>query len=399
MVEEERVSGSTFFQDIADRLAVAGGGMRVRIFDGGAEGIARGRTPGPPPERVLKLVLELGPGCAGTVDLRNVERPLAHPRERDARRRALRAAPAQRPRKPLSVSASLVCARCRMSVPAPMRREVAAVCPRCGGALEELLTFEATPRAPQNEAQAVTRAAESSTLGAGIHTGGTRAIPPEVQQARADPRRTLGRFVMLSELGRGGMGVVYKAWDDTLGRLVALKLLGPNSSGDALQRFRREAHTTAALRHPSIVSVHDAGEVQGRPFLVMDLIDGSTLDRKIKDRALPLSQGIEVVKAVARAIQYAHEHGVVHRDLKPQNIMLTPGGHPYVLDFGLAVLRSSESVLTKSGATLGTIAYMPPSRWRRRAPPWTSGATSTRSARRSTTSSRGGRRSRGRTWR
>jgi tetratricopeptide (TPR) repeat protein/predicted Ser/Thr protein kinase len=185
-------------------------------------------------------------------------------------------------------------------------------------------------------------------------------VPAEVQEARADPRRTLGRFVIVSELGRGGMGVVYKAWDDSLVRFVALKLLSGQATPDARERFKREAHATASLRHPAIVSVHEAGELQGHAYLCMDFIEGTTLAGKIRDKVLPLTVGVEILKEVARAIDYAHGHGVVHRDLKPQNIMISRDGHPYVLDFGLATLRTADSVLTKSGTTLGTPSYMPP---------------------------------------
>jgi hypothetical protein len=186
-------------------------------------------------------------------------------------------------------------------------------------------------------------------------------VPPEVKEAQADPRRAFGRFVIVSELGRGGMGIVYKAWDDSLGRLVALKLLHADADATAVERFHREALAVARVRHPSIVSVHDAGVIAGRPFLAMDFIDGAPLDKRIGTTPpLDLARRIEIVREVARAVQHAHEQGVIHRDLKPQNIMVDRGSHPYVMDFGLALVRGAQRGITRTNATLGTPSYMPP---------------------------------------
>ncbi|MBI3723291.1 protein kinase [bacterium] len=191
----------------------------------------------------------------------------------------------------------------------------------------------------------------------------TASLEAEIARARADPRRAFGHFLVLSELGKGGMGAVYRVWDARLRRLVALKTILPTSEGgkDALERFSREAEAIARLRHPSIVSIHETGDIGGTRFLAMDLIEGSTLDRKLagKDR-LPLTKAIEALRDVARAVHYAHEQGVVHRDLKPQNIIIDASGRAYVLDFGLARVRGSGARVTKTGATLGTPAYMPP---------------------------------------
>ena len=186
-------------------------------------------------------------------------------------------------------------------------------------------------------------------------------VPPEVKEAQADPRRAFGRFVIVSELGRGGMGIVYKAWDDSLGRLVALKLLHADADATAVERFHREALAVARVRHPSIVSVHDAGLIAGRPFLAMDFIDGAPLDKRIGS-APPLDHArrIEIVREVARAVHHAHEKGIIHRDLKPQNIMLDGASHPYVMDFGLALVRGAQRGITRTNATLGTPSYMPP---------------------------------------
>ncbi|MBI3724638.1 serine/threonine protein kinase, partial [bacterium] len=190
-------------------------------------------------------------------------------------------------------------------------------------------------------------------------------LPTEVSQARNDPRRAFGRFLILGELGKGGMGAVYRAWDERLRRQVALKVVLPGSEqGElALERFKREAEAIARLRHPNIVSVFEVGEVAGKQFLAMDYIQGRTLDRRLGPRAepkLPLTKALEAVRDVARAVHHAHEQGVVHRDLKPQNIILDSHERPYVLDFGLAQIRDSGTKMTKTGSLLGTPAYMPP---------------------------------------
>ncbi len=201
---------------------------------------------------------------------------------------------------------------------------------------------------------------------------GDAALDAEIEAARADPHRCLGPFLLLDELGRGGMGVVYRAWNDRLRRLVAVKTIladGPDAE-QAAQRFEREAQAIARLKHPSIVSIHEVGFEGGRHFLAMDLVAGTPLDRllqtkkKQKRRAegadrLPLTRGLEVIRDVARAVHHAHGHGVIHRDLKPGNVIVDPDGKPFVLDFGLATVRG-QATLTKTGTAVGTPAYMPP---------------------------------------
>jgi tetratricopeptide (TPR) repeat protein len=178
-----------------------------------------------------------------------------------------------------------------------------------------------------------------------------------------------GSFVLLGELGRGGMGAVYRAWHQRLRRVVALKTLLPGAEvGEgAIKRFHREGEAVARLRHPNIVAVHEVGEVDGRHYIVMDFIDGSTLEHRLipskkepRGEKLSLTQALEVLSAVASAVQYAHEQGVIHRDLKPANVMLDGKDHPYVMDFGLARLSGDRTRLTKTGTGMGTPAYMPP---------------------------------------
>ncbi|MBI3723722.1 tetratricopeptide repeat protein, partial [bacterium] len=183
----------------------------------------------------------------------------------------------------------------------------------------------------------------------------------EVEQARADPARAFGPFLLLSELGKGGMGVVYRAWNDRLRRVVALKtVIKEDADEESALRFQREAEAVARLRHPAIVSVYEAGEISGKQYLAMELVPGASLAARLRgDAKLALTKALEALRDVARAIHYAHEQGVIHRDLKPQNIMIDKEDRPHVLDFGLARL-SDRSKLTKTGATMGTPAYMPP---------------------------------------
>jgi serine/threonine-protein kinase len=186
-------------------------------------------------------------------------------------------------------------------------------------------------------------------------------LASEVNAARADPARLFGPFVLLSKLGEGGMGVVHRAWDERLKRVVALKTLFPGDVSDQVAlRFQREGEAVARLQHPSIVSIHEVGEVKGRRYLAMELVAGKTLLRCLGEGSLPLSEGVAAMREVARALQHAHARGVVHRDLKPQNIMIDPAGRPHVLDFGVARILDRKTRLTRTGMVVGTVAYMPP---------------------------------------
>ncbi len=175
-----------------------------------------------------------------------------------------------------------------------------------------------------------------------------------------EKERAASRYERLEELGRGAMAVVYRARDRQLDRFVAMKLLLDEKSLGAhvLKRFSREAAAAARLSHPNIVQVHDAGEDGGRPFIVMELVEGRTLADAFHE--WDLRKRIEALRKVALAIQHAHEHGVVHRDLKPQNILVDAAGEPRVSDFGLAHLSDSAEALTRTGAQLGTPVYMAP---------------------------------------
>jgi eukaryotic-like serine/threonine-protein kinase len=168
-------------------------------------------------------------------------------------------------------------------------------------------------------------------------------------------------FEILGELGRGGMGVVYKARQTALKRMVALKMIlaGAHTSGADLARFRSEAEAVARLRHPNIVQVYEIGELKGLPFFSLEYVDGGTLAGKVNGAPLPERQAAQVVETLARAMHEAHQSGIVHRDLKPANVLLTAAGAVKIADFGLAK-KLDEAGQTTTGAIMGTPSYMAP---------------------------------------
>jgi serine/threonine-protein kinase len=174
--------------------------------------------------------------------------------------------------------------------------------------------------------------------------------------------RTISHFDVREVLGAGGMGVVYRAHDKQLGRAVALKFLLPHYNLDpsAKARFQREAHAAAALDHPNLCVVHEVGTTErGWLFLAMSLYEGETLRARLKrDGSLPINECLEIARQVAEGLQAAHAAGVVHRDLKPGNVMLLPDGTVRILDFGLAKARDQS--LSETGAHFGTVSYMSP---------------------------------------
>jgi serine/threonine protein kinase/Tol biopolymer transport system component len=174
--------------------------------------------------------------------------------------------------------------------------------------------------------------------------------------------QTISHYKILGKLGEGGMGVVYKAQDTKLDRLVALKFLPPHLSASEQDkaRFIQEAKAASALNHPNVCTIHDIQEHDKQMFIVMELVEGQTL--RDKGMNIPLKQAIEIGVQLAEGLAAAHEKGIVHRDIKPENIMVRKDGRVQIMDFGLAKLRqaSGASRLTKEGSTIGTIGYMSP---------------------------------------
>src|SRR5215813_1901048 len=178
---------------------------------------------------------------------------------------------------------------------------------------------------------------------------------------------TIGHYEITGKLGEGGMGVVYKAWDQKLRRYVALKFLPPRQAGSAGQaaRLRQEAHAISALNHPHIATIYDIDEVEGQFFLTLEFLPGGTLQShldhlKAAGKTLNLEQGIEYAVQIADALAHAHAHGVIHRDVKTGNMLLTESGSLKITDFGLAKLLAHESTMTEPGKVIGTPATMSP---------------------------------------
>jgi WD40 repeat protein/serine/threonine protein kinase len=177
-----------------------------------------------------------------------------------------------------------------------------------------------------------------------------------------DVIRYFGDYELLEEIARGGMGVVFKARQVTLNRIVAVKMIlaGSFAGPEDVERFHTEAEAAAQLDHPGIVPIYEVGQHEGQHYFSMGFVEGQSLGKKVAEGPLPPKEAAEIVKTVAEAVQYAHDKGVIHRDLKPGNILLDKEGKPRVTDFGLAKLTESGSDLTGTGQILGTPSYMPP---------------------------------------
>jgi serine/threonine protein kinase len=190
----------------------------------------------------------------------------------------------------------------------------------------------------------------------GHHPGGAQSFPPEILP------RSFGNYELLEEIARGGMGVVYKARQIGLDRTVALKriLTGPKTRATELERFQREARAAAALDHPNIVPVYDNGRHEGHSFFTMALIDGPSLADLVRSGPLPPAEAVRLTRGAAEGVAYAHAHGILHRDLKPHNVLVDPEGRPRVTDFGLVRRLGESDQLTAEGQVLGTPSYMAP---------------------------------------
>src|SRR5437667_1796072 len=212
------------------------------------------------------------------------------------------------------------------------------------------------------------------SCGACLLETGLGSVEPE-REVNADPSTQLrtslasspmlmdfGDYELLEQIGRGGQGVVFRAHQKSLNRTVALKVisLGQWASEAHVKRFRREAEAAARLEHPCIVPIYEVGERDGSCYFSMKLVEGVQLDEVARREPIPIRRAVELIAKVARTVHYAHEHGILHRDIKPGNILLDAKGEPHLTDFGLARLVESESNVTHTLDVLGTPSYMAP---------------------------------------
>src|SRR5579864_1838471 len=171
----------------------------------------------------------------------------------------------------------------------------------------------------------------------------------------------IGKYDVIEVLGKGGMGVVYKAMDNRIGRLVAIKMMtgGFADNPDLLKRFYREAQATGMLEHPNIVIVYELGDQDGNPYMVMQYLEGEPLDKMIQQRReIPMVEKLGYIIQACNGLNYAHQRGLVHRDIKPANLMVLKDGSCKLVDFGIA--RLGDTSLTRTGQVVGTIHYMSP---------------------------------------
>lgn len=185
---------------------------------------------------------------------------------------------------------------------------------------------------------------------------------PTALSSEGDSPGEIGDFELLAELGRGGMGVVFKARQKSLDRLVAIKIILGNqlASPEQLRRFAVEARAAAQVQHPHVVSIFETGRANGQPYLAMRYVDGVDLATLLAGGRLDREQAVRLLMTIARAVEHMHAHGIVHRDLKPSNILIDAAGQPYVTDFGLAKLIGADGESTATGLIAGTPSYMSP---------------------------------------
>jgi len=236
-------------------------------------------------------------------------------------------------------------------------------CPQC----KKILAFEGEDL--PEECPGCGREIDSSMMPGSEVTTVDDTQPVEHVRARdSDSGRGSGRpshfggYQILEEMGRGAMGIVYKARQPTLERIVALKVLlaGEHASEHQIGRFMREAQAIARVRHPNIVPIHDVGIFEGKHYFTMDFVEGKRLEEIIAGGGLPPAEALEVIEKAADAVAEAHRAGVIHRDIKPSNIMIDQRGEVKIMDFGLAKRMDSGTKYTRSGTTIGTPSYMPP---------------------------------------
>jgi len=220
------------------------------------------------------------------------------------------------------------------------------------------------PTTPEDKPRPLANAGQTESVTHQPVTPGEAATLPPDESAPESAHRpwpTIPGYEVLSELGRGGMGVVYKAKQLGLNRIVALKMIlsAEHASPEQLARFRAEAEAVARLQHPNIVQIHEIGESKGCPYFSLEYVDGGSL-RDMKGKLWKAESAARMVATLAEAMHYAHERGIIHRDLKPANVLLTADGTPKITDFGLAKRLEGDSGQTRTGQILGTPSYMAP---------------------------------------
>ena len=186
--------------------------------------------------------------------------------------------------------------------------------------------------------------------------------PDDGGQAGVSVVGTFGDYELLEEIARGGMGIVYKARQRSLNRIVAVKVMLPGQFAQpaAVQRFQTEAEVVANLQHPNIVAIHEVGVHAGQHYFSMDYVEGRTLAELVRERPLPPRRAAAYLKIIAEAVHYAHQHGVLHRDLKPSNVLIDASDQPRITDFGLAKRLTVDSDMTLTGQVLGSPNFMAP---------------------------------------
>src|SRR5437868_5547019 len=241
-------------------------------------------------------------------------------------------------------------------IDSPIMTTVPKVCPTCGA--------EIPPDAPEGGCPGCLLQTGLDPL---VNEDGHPSDVTRIQQATRSERSVemlgdLGDYELLEEIGSGGQGVVFRARQKSLNRTVALKVIGLGqwATKAHLKRFRREAEAAASLEHPGIVPIHEVGERDGSCYFSMKFIEGGQLDEVGRRAPMSIHQAAELIAKVARTVHYAHEHGILHRDIKPGNILLDGKGEPHLTDFGLARLVETESTVTRTLEVLGTPSYMAP---------------------------------------
>ncbi len=244
---------------------------------------------------------------------------------------------------------------------APDRRQFLARHPELAAALDCLDAIASLAPAPTEHLDGRARVVQSAPTQI-VTDAIAMAAPARDSSPGAAVRSDFGDYELLAELGRGGMGVVYKARQKSLDRLVAIKMILAShlATNDQVARFYAEAKAAAKLQHPHVVGIHEVGQLHGQHYFVMEHVEGQSLAVRLASGPIEPTAAAELVATIARAVNHLHAQGIVHRDLKPSNILIDSRGQPHVTDFGLAKVLMTDSGATHSGAIVGTPSYMAP---------------------------------------